>query len=254
MEESDPGESRRDDARGHLRGLASRNGLEERLGYRFRDPDLLERALTHPSALHGADGTALSSLSYERLEFLGDAVIELVVREALLREHPEEDEGRLSRRKADIVSSANLQRRAIGSGLSAFIETGPSLALGEDPSQGGSVLADVLEALAGAVYLDGGLESAREVIEEKILEPARLAREISPDSDPKSRLQELCVANYGMLPRYSIVSREGPDHQPSYSAVVFLSDRPLGQGVGRTKRQAHQEAARCALERLETED
>lgn len=223
--------------------------VEERLGYRFRDPELPVMALTHPSAVPEST-TSGSPLSYQRLEFLGDAVIELVVREALLREYPEEDEGRLTRRKIEVVSSENLQRRAMDLGIAALLETGPSLDDRHLEAAGSTVLADVLEALVGAVYLDGGLEAVREVLQERILGPCFLS-ESSSDPDPKSRLQELCQERYGMRPRYEITGKDGPDHRPTYVARVYLGDRPLGRGRGPTKKTAHRDAASSALEMLE---
>ena len=230
--------------------------LEERLGYRFRDVELLTRALTHPSALSGPQhgGEAESPLSYQRLEFLGDAVIELVVREALLREYPEDDEGQLTRRKIEVVSADNLRKRAVDLELASFVETGPSLEGVELDGVGATILADVLESLVGAVYLDGGLESVREMVEERILTPTGLNATSSAAADSKSRLQERCLSRHGELPEYRIVKKEGPDHEPSYVAEVFVLGELLGRGRGRTKKLAHQDAARSALDEQMTEE
>jgi ribonuclease-3 len=229
--------------------------LEERLGYRFRDVELLTRALTHPSALSGSQGEETESpLSYQRLEFLGDAVIELVVREALLREYPEDDEGQLTRRKIEVVSADNLCRRAIDLELASFVETGPSLERIDVDGAGATILADVLESLVGAVYLDGGLESVRVIVEERILTPTGLSRASSAEADSKSRLQERCLSRHGELPEYRIVEKEGPDHAPSYVAEVLLLGKLLGRGRGRTKKLAHQDAARSALDGQMTEE
>ena len=250
MEESDTA----DRARRNFPKGSAYDVLEQRLGYRFRDPELLEHAMRHPSSDADGSGRGAGPVGYEKLEFLGDAVIELIVREALLREHPEETEGMLTRRKIACVSSENLSRRARELGLASFLETGPSLDNESLDMEGTSVPADVMEAVVGAVYLDGGLEPARELVQDRILVPTMVAGSVSPAADPKTMLQELCVEHYGEVPRYEITGREGPDHKPLFVASVYRGDLLLSRGTGRTKKSAHREAARSAIRKIETED
>ncbi len=221
--------------------------IEARLGHRFRDPHLLRRALTHRSAA-GEQGLAPEETN-ERLEFLGDTVIQLVVSDLLLARHPRAAEGELSRWRARLVCQESLAAAATGRGLGAALRLGE----GEARSGGrdkGSILCAAYEAVVGALYLDGGLEVARRLVQEdlgpSVDEAARLAR----GWDAKGRLQELTQGRYHLLPRYEVVEAMGPDHDRRFRVAVWLGERHLGEGEGGSKKAAEQAAASRALERL----
>lgn len=223
--------------------------LATRLGLRFRDPTLLEEALVHSSYVN--EHPQLGLVANERLEYLGDAVISLLVSEALWSRYPLEPEGRLTTRRAAIVSTRGLA--AIG----ARLDLGSALRVGQGAERSGehrrgSVLAASVEALVAAIYLDGGLAAARETF----LDWA--APELDPH-DPadaskpaKSRLQEDAVALTGRPPLYRLVSAQGPDHAKHYVVEVSVLGERLGVGEGRSRRDAETEAARAALLRLST--
>ena len=214
--------------------------LESRVGHVFRDRSLLERALTHPSllpVLHGAE-------SNQRLEFLGDAVLQLLLSEALYAEFPGEREGVLSRRRATLA----LLARELG--LDRALRLGPS-----EESSGGrqrtSALGDAFEALLGAVYLDAGLEAARAVARAAYGPlPARLAT-LGDDKTPKSRLQELIQPRHGNEAlAYSVLAAEGEDHRRTFEVSVSLLGREIGRGRGSSKKAAEEAAAEAALRTL----
>lgn len=218
--------------------------LEADLGHTFDDPQLLRLALTHRSV--SADDPARND--NERLEFLGDAVLQLVVTDTLYHEFPNLSEGEMAKVRAGVVSRPELAVVARRLELGDQVELAP----GEERTGGrnkDSILADALEALIGAVYLDAGLESARavivghwsDVIAERVKSPGV--------KDYKTRLQEH-LARDGIRPSYS-VEGAGPDHQRTFTAVVSAGDNDLGTGTGRSKKAAEQEAARKALKALE---
>lgn len=218
------------------------DNLEEKLGYRFKDRSLLRTALTHPS--YGSDRHVAH---YQRLEFLGDAVLELTVSEHLYRALPEVPEGTLTRMRAHTVREEALCRAARRLQIGSLIR----LSVGEERTGGRdkpSILADVLEAVFAAVYLDGGLEAARGVILSALSELLEM-RSLSDCLDEKSRLQE-ALQKRGAMPRYAFVSSEGPAHAPVFHYRVFEGERLLGEGAGASKQLAQQEAARNALQML----
>jgi ribonuclease-3 len=217
--------------------------LEARIGYQFADQALLRRALTHISALSGPRSRAGS---YQRLEFLGDHVLGLVVSAMLFRAFPTADEGELSRRLADLV------RKETCADVARAIDLGPAMRLGNSEVHGGgrrrvAILADVCEALIGAVFVDGGYEPAAAFIErfwrERMLKPVR------PLRDPKTVLQEWAQGHGMPAPSYHEVSRSGPDHDPEFRVAVQISDLEPTEGVGRSKRAAEQAAAAAMLMR-----
>ena len=216
--------------------------LEDRLGYRFRDRKLLETALTHPS--FGGDHHVPH---YQRLEFLGDAVLELAVSRYLYFELPEVDEGKLTRIRAALVREESLNRAAQRIGLGEFI----SLSVGEERSGGRqkpSILSDVMEAVLAAVYLDAGFDEAVRIIGMVLGEELR--PEVLKDHlDAKSRLQEL-MQREGRMPSYDYLSMEGPPHAPVFSYRVMDGEQELGRGSGTSKQNAQQAAARDALKRM----
>jgi len=218
--------------------------VEARLGHRFADRTLLETALTHRSHANEAG----REQNYERLEFLGDAVLGLVTAEWLFRHRPAEAEGELSRLKAAAVSAPALARHAERIGLGGWLRLG----VGEERSGGRaktSLLADSLEALFGALFLDGGLDAARRAIEDYLA--AGGVEEESRHPDAKTALQERVQARGWQLPEYEVVSALGPDHAKSFTVEVRVRGELAGWGEGRSKKEAQQRAAADALARLE---
>jgi ribonuclease-3 len=217
--------------------------LEERLGHRFERPDLLALALTHRSI--SADDR--NQADNERLEFLGDAVLQLVVTDLLYHDYPDLAEGKMAKVRASLVS------RPVLAEIAQVLELGPHLHLTPAEERTGgrfkdSILADAVEAVMGAIYLDAGLEVARGIIVgllgDRVAERAK-----SPGvRDYKTRLQEI-LAQTGRRPAY-LVEGSGPDHDRLFSAVVSVDGQPLGSGVGQSKKQAEQSAARQAIEAL----
>jgi ribonuclease-3 len=221
--------------------------LQLALGYTFDDPALLDLALTHRSycAERGIDE------SNERLEFLGDSVLGFVVTTHVFEEFPELPEGELAKLRAVVVSSETLARVALELDLGAALRLGK----GEHASGGRgktSILADAMEAVIAAVYLDGGMEPARALVL-RTLEAAIREQATGPGGgDYKTRLQELAAQRLDQLPRYRL-RHEGPDHSKKFFATVVLGGKTYGSGDGRSKKAAEQAAAREAWERLRQE-
>lgn len=219
--------------------------LEERLDVRLRDVSLLNLALTHGSFTH--EWHTRSTDTYERLEFLGDAVLNLVVSDHLFRRLPERAEGDLARARARLVNEPTLAEIARALDLGSFLRLGR----GEDRGGGrdrNSMLADVLEAVVGAVYIDAGFGVAHAVV--TCLYAELMADLEDPGGDFKSQLQEIMQQREKRLPRYRITSAEGPDHAKAYLAIVEIGGSVLGEGRGKSKKEAEQAAAEAALERL----
>jgi ribonuclease-3 len=209
---------------------------------------LLKLALTHRSYLHvTGQGPRESN---ERLEFLGDSVLGLVTSEFLYRAHPNEHEGQLTKTKSLLVSKAILSRRALAMGLGRFVLMSHS-----EVESGGrqrlSILADVFEAVVGAIYLDQGFEAARAFIERWLLRDTRVIMADKRHTNYKSHLQEYVQSTYRTHPVYRIRSEMGPDHSKQFMVEVIVGRRTLGEGKGRNKKEAEQAAARDALERVE---
>jgi ribonuclease-3 len=226
--------------------------FESRLGYRFRDPGLLEHALTHRSKAH--EDPSGGVVDNESLEFLGDAVLGLVVAEALFRAFPTYTEGQKSKIKANLVSTASLAELAEDLGLGAYMILGR----GEEKTGGRrkqALLADTYEALIAALYLDGGLEAARQFLRRELVSHIDDARRPGYfGRDHKSRLQERLQALGRSLPVYRVAAEAGPEHRKLFHVEVVVDDHTIAQGTGRTKKDAEQEAARTALETLPAEE
>jgi len=223
------------------RGVST-SALEATIGYRFKDSDLLDRSLTHISAVAGGN----RANSYQRLEFLGDHVLGLIISDMLFRAFPKADEGELSRRLADLV------RRESCADVARAIELGAALRLGASEANAGgrlrtAILADVCEALVGAVYLDGGYEAAAKLIER--LWGERMRAPVRPLRDPKTILQEWAQARGLPTPAYREVARTGPHHDPQFRVAVVLPNKEPAEGQGKSKRAAEQEAAAAMLKR-----
>lgn len=222
--------------------------LEAKLGYTFRDRAWLEQALTHRSWAFEKDPGHQSAVSNERLEFLGDAVLGLVVSEILLERHPRSSEGRLSQLKARLVSARHLHETADQLGLGPHLNLGR----GEEVTGGRSkptLLADALEALIGAIYLDGGLRPARAFIERHLLTGADLEA-AGAEHDFKSRLQEFAQTRGLPAPRYRTVSSSGPDHSKVFTVEVTVGEHLSARAEGGSLKAAGQRAAEILLSRL----
>jgi ribonuclease-3 len=223
--------------------------VQERIGYRFRRPALLADALTHKSYVNEQKAPDLRD--NERLEFLGDAVLSLVISEYLAETLPQASEGDLSKLKARLVSEGALAAAARGFGLGPLLRLGR----GEDLGQGrdkSSVLANALEAVIAAVYLDGGLAEARKFILQVCENELQcLDGAVEPGGgDYKTRLQEWCQRRHEILPQYETVRESGPDHDKLFEVRLTVQGRVLGEGSGRSKKEAEQMAAKAALGRI----
>lgn len=218
--------------------------VEAILGHRFTRPELLREALTHRSAAHGHSGGGPAS--NERLEFIGDRVLGLLIAEWLAERFPREQEGELGRRLAHLVSQPVLAE------IAGRVALPSALAVSAGEARAGvarraTVLADAMEAAIGALYLDGGLEVARRFVR-RAWEPA-MAGQREPPKDPKTALQEWAQARGLPLPRYELASRRGPPHAPTF-VVDVLMDEHRGSGTASTKRAAEQAAARDLMRQL----
>ncbi len=218
--------------------------VEDRLGHRFRRRELLERALMHRSAANELG----DPVGNERLEFLGDAVLDLITSELLMEQDRELDEGALSKARAEAVNTRALANRARELGLDRAVRLGR----GEERSGGrgkASILANVFEAMVAAVYLDGGLEAARALVQGAFHNLRSGA--LQPVGDPKTRLQEHLQADGRGLPVYETTAELGPDHAREFRVQVSSDGEVLGRGSGRSKREAEQSAADDALQQLD---
>jgi len=223
--------------------------LQSRIGYRFRDRGLLEHALTHKS--RSAEDATGGVADNESLEFLGDAVLGLIVADTLFHQYPAYNEGQKSKVKAAVVSTQTLARQA------EDIRLGDHLILGRGEEKTGgrfkqALLADAYEALIAAIYLDGGLEAAGAFLRRE-LKPAidaGVAQTFAPDY--KSALQEKLQALGHPLPEYRLSGSEGPDHRKTFNIEVVVNGEVFGAATGRAKKEAEQEAARLALARLDS--
>lgn len=225
------------------RKAKDRSALERRIGYKFADKSLLEHALTHISALAGGNRVG----SYQRLEFLGDHVLGLVISDMLYRAFPKANEGELSRRLADLV------RKETCAEIGREMDIGPALKLGSSESSAGgrlrtTILADACEALIGATFLDGGYNAAESLVER--FWKSRMLKPLRPLRDPKTMLQEWAQARGLPTPTYRELARTGPHHDPEFRVAVALPDRPPAEGLGSSKRAAEQAAAAAMLERV----
>lgn len=218
--------------------------LEERLGYEFRDSRYLENALTHSSYANERTGLR----SNERLEFLGDSVLGFCAAKNLCRLYPEMPEGGMTRLRAELVCETSLHTVAQSLRLGQYIRLGRN-----EEFNGGrervSILADAVEAIIAAIYLDGGLEPAERFIEERILKDIEAGRRPAR-TDYKTQLQELLQKEGGAAPEYAIIGESGPDHNKNFTARVALHDGASAEGVGKSKKEAEQNAAKAALELL----
>ncbi len=219
--------------------------LETAIGYRFHNISLLQNALTHSS--YANERWHNSLLSNERLEFLGDSVLGMMVAEYLFRSFPNRPEGELTRMRADMVCEKTLAAAANRIGL------GQHLLLGHGEEQGGgrsreSILADAMESVIAASFLDGGLEAAGKIVQKFILVDVPVTR--LHNADYKTQLQELVQQKKNQVLSYALVGESGPDHDKQFEVEVSLNGRVVGRGTGRSKKRSEQDAARTAIEKL----
>ncbi len=218
--------------------------VENQIKYTFKNKNLLKRALTHRSSVKD------KKLSNERLEFLGDAVLELVVTEFLINNYPTIDEGKLSKIRAASVNTQALSKIARKLNLSKYIIVGKSEKK-EGIVNNDSILEDTFEAIVGAIYLDRGLEKARKFIELHLVDTIKTIAEKGIIFDYKTHLQELTQKMFGCLPTYEIVKEEGQEHNKTFYCDVFVDNVKYGSGTGKSKKEAEKNAAKEAVEKLE---
>ena len=224
--------------------------LQENLGYRFRDESLLRGALYHSS--YANEHRNENIVSNERLEFLGDAVLGFVSAEFLYSRFPHAPEGELTRIRAALVREESLFE------VAQALQLGECLMLGKGEESGGgrqrpSILADCTEAVFAAVYLDGGMDCARDLIHRVLLSKGDIEVAESRRRDYKTELQEMVQRKPHQVLRYELVGQSGPDHAKVFTVAVLLNGDPVGEGSGHSKKEAEQASARAALEKLTEE-
>jgi ribonuclease III len=222
--------------------------LETALGYRFRGRDLLGRALTHKSSVHEKSPTAIAS-DNEQLEFLGDAILGFVVSDALVAAHPDYPEGRLSKLKAHLVSASHLHAvaRNLKLGDYLFLGRGEEMSGGREKK---ALLANAVEAVIAALFLDGGIEHARRFILQRVIGEAEPSSETAIAADYKSALQEMAQSMKLPQPRYAIVEERGPEHAKTFLVEVRVGREWVSRAEGLSKKSAGQKAAQQILKQM----
>ena len=229
--------------------MASRGSFQKRLGYTFKDPALLELALTHPSVSHEKSESLQNN---QRLEFLGDAVLQLVISAELYRQFSTRDEGTLSKARARMVNKEALAEQALA------VEIGPELMVsrGEEKSGGRerpSALADAFEAVVGAIYLDGGFTKVKKFIHAQFAEAFKGADAGRHVGNPKGELQEILQSKNAVAPEYRLLDAQGPDHDRFFECAVRHRGNELARGTGKSKKAAETDAATNAIAALQAE-
>ena len=228
----------------------SGDGLEAKLGYRFRDPELLAHALVHRSFIIGKDLPYVSN--NERLEFLGDSVLNMLTTEYLYKTYPDDPEGELSKRKSAIVSGHACAQSSKEWNLDEYVKIGKS-----EAKMGGrgkeSILADAYEAVLGAVYLDGGLEEVRAILNKFHFPRVQEIINATDFVNYKSELLEFCQGKLHCSPEYVLVAEEGPEHLKLFTVEVQVNGKAYARGQGPNKKRAEQEASRVSLGMLVAE-
>jgi ribonuclease-3 len=221
--------------------------IQQNLSYTFRQPEILKLALTHPSYAHEHRQQEDEPCHNQRLEFLGDAVLDFLVAAWLYRTYPDFTEGTLTRLRATLVRTTSLAK------LARNLELGDALRLGRGEEDSGghkrpANLCDALEATVGALYLDAGMDVVWQCLEPWFSEETQLILDADAYVDAKSRFQEWAQAEFSITPEYEIVDEEGPDHAKIFTAQVMIGEKVVGSGKGASKRIAEQAAARTALD------
>ena len=227
--------------------MSDLNALQARIEYPFQDINLLRLAMTHPSVAHEQGRSVQHN---QRLEFLGDAVLELLTSEYLVQSFPEWAEGQLSKSRARIVNAHSLEMAA------RRLQLGEHLRLGRGEEKTGgrdkpALLADAFEAVVAAMYLDGGLDPVRKLLKRSVFEQALEDGERISESDRKSALQEFLQAKGDLPAEYRLAGETGPDHQKTFRVEVWIKGERMASAEGTTKKEAEQKAARGALEKLQ---
>ena len=227
-------------------GVTDLQAIQQTLGHKFHDMSLLQLAITHPSA---SGNQSKPSDDNQRMEFLGDAILQSVISEALYRLHPEKDEGHLTKARAGLVNGMSLAAKADALGLAQYLVLGRGQQSDFDRGKD-SALEDVFEALVAALYLDGGLDAAsdfvRRVFEDELANPASIA----VIENPKGDLQEHFQSITGVSPTYELLSISGPAHAREFEVAVLQAGKELGRGTGGSKKEAESQAASAALAKL----
>lgn len=228
--------------------MSSLDALQTRIGYHFREPSLLLLALTHPSVAHELGSSLVHN---QRLEYLGDAVLQLALSREIYDRYPAHDEGPLTKIRSQLVNQTSLaeQGRKLALGDHLVLSRGEQLSGGRERS---SILADAYEALLGAIFLDGGFDAARTFIVDSFREHLTEIADSSIHDNPKGALQEVLQAGSAEAPHYQVLSVSGPDHDRSFECAVTHQGVELGRGKGKSKKTAESQAAIAALERLGT--
>ncbi|MEJ0090443.1 MAG: ribonuclease III [Limisphaerales bacterium] len=223
--------------------------LQQRLGHQFRDEGLLRLALTHPSVAHERNEVSVHN---QRLEFLGDSVLGLVLSRQIYEKFPEADEGALTKSRAKLVNAGALAKhgRALNLGAHLILSRGEETTGGRDRA---SALADAFEALSGAVFLDGGFVAVQEFILREFAADLLELEEPTGIENPKGELQELLQSRSPVAPEYRLISTSGADHDRDFECAVFHNDVELGRGCGKSKKAAESEAALAVLKKLKEE-
>ena len=223
--------------------------LQNRLGYRFRDENLLRLALTHPSVAHEASAPTPHN---QRLEFLGDAVLGIVLSRALYEKFLVADEGALSKSRAKLANATALagHGRALGLGAHLVLSRGEENTGGRERA---SALTDAFEALVGAIFLDGGVEAAKEFVLREFADDFSALAESAGIENPKGELQELLQSKSPNAPEYQFISASGPDHDRDFECAVLHDGVELARGCGKSKKAAESDAALAALQKLRTQ-
>ena len=220
--------------------------LQQRLGHKFRDEKLLALALTHPSVAHEANSPTQHN---QRLEFLGDSVLSLVLSRALFEKFSDADEGVLTKSRAKLVNSTSLAEHArkLNLGAQLILSRGEEKLGGRDRA---SALTDAFEALLGAIFLDGGFEAAEKFVLREFENDFSALTEISGIENPKGELQEFLQSKSPSAPVYQLISAEGPDHDRNFICAVLHDGAELARGSGKSKKAAESDAAQVALKKL----
>ncbi len=221
--------------------------FEKKVGLKFKNKDLLEKSLTHRSFLNEHDNQELRS--NERLEFLGDAVLELVVSEHLFEKYPERPEGELTSFRAAVVRTSNLAKisRKLGLGEFLLMSKGEEMTGGREKEY---LLANTLEAIIGALYLDQGYEPVKIFLEKHLIPQISTIIKYRLDIDAKTKLQEKTQSVFKETPTYKVIKEKGPDHEKVFTVVVKINGKVYGEGEGITKQKAEDTAAREALRKI----
>jgi ribonuclease-3 len=218
--------------------------FQKKIGYEFRDADLLQAAFTHRSYLN--ENRGLRKEHNERLEFLGDAVLELVVTEFLFAKYPDKPEGDLTAYRAALVNTVSISDAATKLGMNEFL----LLSRGESRDTGRArqiILANAFEALIGALYLDSGYQTAKDFIAKQLFHKTDEVVEKRLWQDAKSRLQEVAQEKFGITPAYQMLDQSGPDHDKKFVVGVYVGQEKIASGEGKSKQEAEQDAAQKAL-------